>query len=200
MGKFTSPDPSENGDAANPQETAAVKSSWATELWDWVKTIAIAFCIMVLLNMFVFNLSMVKGESMEPTLEESERLFINKLVYRFADPDRGDVVVLKDPSNGPDKKGFLVKRIIGLPGDTVEVKGHLLYVNGKVQNEPYTDVPIEDPDFAPVSIEEGHYFVMGDNRHIRKSKDSREFGSVQESDIVGRAEFILWPLSKIKGL
>lgn len=200
MGQIIPPGSGDNGDAANPQETEAEKSSWVTELWDWVKTIAIAFCIMVLLNMFVFNLSMVKGESMEPTLEASERLFINKLVYRFADPGRGDVIVLKDPSNGPDKKEFLVKRIVGLPGDTVEVKGHILYVNGEAQEESYTDVPIEDPDFAPVTLEEGHYFVMGDNRHHRKSKDSREFGSVKESDIVGRAEFILWPLSKIKGL
>lgn len=200
MGQLNSPGSSDNGDQVNPQEAAAEKNSWVTELWDWVKTIAIAFCIMVLLNMFVFNLSMVKGESMQPTLEASERLFINKLVYQFADPDRGDVIVLKDPSNGPDKKEFLVKRIVGLPGDTVEVKGHILYVNGEAQEESYTDVPIEDPDFAPITIEEDHYFVMGDNRHLRKSKDSREFGSVKESDIVGRAEFILWPLSKIKGL
>lgn len=200
MGQFIPPDSSENGDAVTPPDFAPEKSSWVTELWDWVKTIAIAFCIMVLLNMFVFNLSMVKGESMQPTLEESERLFINKMVYRFADPDRGDVIVLKDPSNGPDKKEFLVKRIVGLPGDTVEVKGHILYVNGEAQEETYTDVPIEDPDFAPVTLEEGRYFVMGDNRHHRKSKDSREFGSVKQSDIVGRAEFILWPLSKVRGL
>ncbi|MGM1047047.1 signal peptidase I [Paenibacillus uliginis N3/975] len=200
MGQVIPPGSSENGDASNSQGKPAEKNSWAAELWDWVKTIAIAFCIMVLLNMFVFNLSMVKGESMKPTLEASERLFINKLVYRFADPNRGDVIVLKDPSTGPDRKEFLVKRVIGLPGDTVEVKGHILYVNGEAQEEPYTDVPIEDPDFGPVTLEEGRYFVMGDNRHLRKSKDSREFGSVKESDIVGRAEFILWPLSKIKGL
>ena len=200
MGQVIPPGPGGDGDASDSQGKPVEKNSWATELWDWVKTIAIAFCIMVLLNMFVFNLSMVKGESMEPTLEASERLFINKLVYRFADPGRGDVIVLKDPSNGPDKKEFLVKRIVGLPGDTVEVKGHILYVNGVAQEESYTDVPIEDPDFAPLTLEEGSYFVMGDNRHLRKSKDSREFGSVKESDIVGRAEFILWPLSKIKGL
>lgn len=200
MGQAVPPGSGGNKEAPDSQGTAAGKSSFASELWDWVKTIAIAFCIMVLLNMFVFNLSMVKGESMEPTLEASERLFINKIVYRFADPDHGDVVVLKDPSNGPDKKDFLVKRIIGIPGDTVEVKGHALYINGKPQEETYTEVPIEDPDFGPVKLEEDRYFVMGDNRHFQKSKDSRKFGSVNKSDIVGRAEFIFWPLSKIRGL
>ncbi|WP_106768944.1 signal peptidase I [Paenibacillus faecalis] len=200
MGQIIPPGSNESEDTSNAKGKSAGKNGWAAELWDWVKTIAIAFGIMVLLNMFVFNLSMVKGESMEPTLEASERLFINKLVYRFSEPDRGDVIVLKDPSTGPDQKEFLVKRIIGIPGDTVEVKGHILYVNGVAQDEPYTDSPIEDPDFGPVKLEEDRYFVMGDNRHLRKSKDSREFGSIKRSDIVGRAEFILWPLSEIKGL
>lgn len=194
------PDSSGNEDTTGSADKPAGKNSLSAELWDWVKTIAIAFGIMVLLNMFVFNLSMVKGESMEPTLEASERLFINKIVYRFAEPARGDVIVLRDPSEGPDKKDFLVKRVVGIPGDAIEVKGHILYVNGKPQEEAYTDVPIEDPDFGPLKLEDGRYFVMGDNRHFQKSKDSRKFGSISKSHIVGRAEFIFWPLTKIKGL
>ncbi|MBO2945296.1 signal peptidase I [Paenibacillus sp. F411] len=196
MEQTVPPGSSGNNDAPKGKKEA----SFAAELWDWIKTIAIAFAIMLLLNMFVFNLSMVKGESMEPTLTASERLFINKIGYRFGDPRHGDVIVLKDPSDGPDKKEFLVKRIVGVPGDTVEVKGHILYVNGKAQKEEYTDVPIEDPDYGPVTVEEGHYFVMGDNRHFQKSKDSRKFGTVERSEIVGKAEFIFWPLSEIKGL
>ena len=195
-----SPETEDGRAPESPRKSPPNKNSWAAELWDWIKTIAIAFCIMVLLNMFVFNLSTVKGESMEPTLHESERLFINKIVYRFTEPDRGEVVVLKDPSEGLDKKTFLVKRVVGVPGDTVESRGHMLYVNGVLQEEHYTEVPIEDPDFGPVKLEEDQYFVMGDNRHYEKSKDSRKFGSVRKSDIVGRAEFILWPLSQIKGL
>lgn len=200
MGQVISPDSTEQGENNGPQNQPGKKNSWAAELWDWVKTIAIAFVIMVLLNMFVFNLSMVKGESMQPTLVASERLFINKVVYRFAEPGHGDVIVLKDPSDGPDKKEFLVKRVVGVPGDTIEVKDQKLYVNGVAQQEGYTDVPIEDPGFEPITLEEGRYFVMGDNRHLGKSKDSRMFGSVKESDIVGRAEFIFWPLSEIKKL
>ncbi|AYB46416.1 signal peptidase I [Paenibacillus lautus] len=200
MGQVIPPDSTEHGENNGPQNQPAKKNGWAAELWDWVKTIAIAFVIMVLLNMFVFNLSMVKGESMQPTLVASERLFINKVVYRFSEPSHGDVIVLKDPSDGPDKKEFLVKRVVGVPGDTIEVKDQKLYVNGVAQEEGYTDVPIEDPGFEPVTLEEGRYFVMGDNRHLGKSKDSRMFGSVKESDIVGRAEFIFWPLSEIKKL
>lgn len=200
MGQVIPPDSAENGQSGEPRQQTGGKNGWAAELWDWVKTIAIAFVIMVLLNMFVFNLSTVKGESMQPTLTASERLFINKVVYRFAEPKHGDVIVLKDPSDGPDKKEFLVKRIVGVPGDTIEVKNQKLYVNGVPQEEKYTDVPIEDPGFKPVKLEEGRYFVMGDNRHLGKSKDSRMFGSVKESDIVGRAEFIFWPLSEIKKL
>ncbi|MGG3509367.1 MULTISPECIES: signal peptidase I [Paenibacillus] len=200
MGQVISPDSTEHGENNEPQNQPGKKNGWAAELWDWVKTIAIAFVIMVLLNMFVFNLSMVKGESMQPTLVASERLFINKVVYRFSAPSHGDVIVLKDPSDGPDKKEFLVKRVVGVPGDTIEVKDQKLYVNGVAKQEGYTDVPIEDPGFEPIVLEEGRYFVMGDNRHLGKSKDSRMFGSVKESDIVGRAEFIFWPLSEIKKL
>ncbi|NMO98089.1 signal peptidase I [Paenibacillus lemnae] len=197
MGQTVPPDSTGKNEAPESNKSG---NSFGAELWDWFKTIAIAFCIMMLLNVFVFNLSMVKGESMEPTLTASERLFINKIGYRFSDPQRGDVIVLKDPSDGPDKKEFLVKRVVGVPGDTVEVKGHILYVNGEAQEEKYTDVPIEDPDMEPVTLEKNHYFVMGDNRHFQKSKDSRRFGSVNKSDIVGKAEFIFWPLSEIKGL
>lgn len=171
-----------------------------SEVWDWAKTVVIAFVIMMLLNLFVFNLSMVKGQSMQPTLYEKERLFVDKIVYNFKAPSQGEVVVLRDPSNGPDKKEFLVKRVIGTPGDTIEVKDHKLYVNGQLQVEPYTEVEIQDPDFGPLTVEKDHYFVMGDNRHKDASKDSRSFGCVSTKEIVGRAEFIFWPVSQIRGL
>ncbi|MDR9852588.1 signal peptidase I [Paenibacillus sp. VCA1] len=190
---------SENDEKAKT-EAEPKKRSFAAEVWDWAKTIVIAFVIMMLLNLFVFNLSMVKGQSMQPTLHERERLFIDKIVYDFKTPSRGEIVVLHDPSNGPDRKEYLVKRVIGVPGDTVEVKNHKLYVNGEPQSEPYTEVEIQDPDFGPLKLDKDHYFVMGDNRHLGASKDSRSFGSVSAKDIVGRAEFIFWPVSQIRGL
>ncbi|WP_454192586.1 signal peptidase I [Paenibacillus sp. Marseille-Q7038] len=170
------------------------------ELKEWFKTIAIALVIMLLLNLFVFNISIVKGESMQPTLIEQNRLFINKIIYEFEEPQRQDVVVLHDPSNGPDRKEFLVKRVIGIPGDLIEIRDHVLYVNGEAQHESYTDTTIEDPDFGPIKLQEDHYFVMGDNRHAGMSKDSRLFGSVIADEIVGKAEFIFWPKESMKRL
>jgi len=183
--------------AAKPGKTSL---SWLAELWDWTKTIVVSFAIMMVLNLFVFNLSMVQGQSMQPTLVERDRLFVNKIVYDFGTPSRFDVVVLRDPSDDIGKKDFLVKRIVGIPGDTIEVKDHYLYVNGERQSESYTDTEVQDPDFGPLTLEKDHYFVMGDNRHEGKSKDSRIFGSITSDEIVGKAEFIFWPFSEIKKL
>ncbi|WP_068782775.1 signal peptidase I [Paenibacillus phocaensis] len=187
------------GPAGKPRADAP-QSRWAAELWEMLKTIVIAFAIMLLLNVFVFNLSLVKGQSMEPTLEEQERLFVDKLVYRLGHPKRGEVVVLKDPSVDADRKPYLVKRVVAVPGDTVEVRSGELLVNGIPQNEPYTDSRIEDGNMAEVQLGAGDYFVMGDNRHAGRSKDSRYFGSVKEKWIVGRAEFVFWPIAKIRDL
>ncbi|MFX3648654.1 MAG: signal peptidase I [Paenibacillus sp.] len=183
-----------------PLEPEQPEKSWVAELWDWVKTIVVAFVIMMLLNLFVFNLSMVKGQSMQPTLVERDRLFVNKIVYHLGTPSRSDVIVLRDPSEGVEKKDFLVKRIVGLPGDTIEVRDHHLYVNGERQAETYTDIEVQDPDFGPITLEPDHFFVMGDNRHEGKSKDSRVFGSITSDQIVGKAEFIFWPFSELKKL
>ncbi|MDQ0089213.1 signal peptidase I [Paenibacillus anaericanus] len=190
----------EQDKAIAAEEILQSKKTWLVELWDFSKTILIAFVVMLLLNIFVFNLSLVKGQSMEPTLENQERLFVNKLVYHIGSPKSGDVVVLKDPSTGSDRKMFLVKRVVAEPGDTVEIREHKLIVNGQSQDEPYTDVQIQDSDIKPLTLGENEYFVMGDNRHAGRSKDSRSFGSVKSEQIVGRAEFVFWPISKIRGL
>ncbi|QSF47584.1 signal peptidase I [Paenibacillus tianjinensis] len=155
---------------------------------------------MSLLNIFVFNVSTVIGHSMQPTLYEGEKLVINKITLSFAAPGRGDVIVLHDPSTGPDRKEYLVKRVIGIPGDIIEVKEHQLYVNGELADEPYIDTDIEDSDFPALTVEKGTYFVMGDNRHAGASKDSRFFGPVPLSTIVGKVEYIWWPLSKLGAL
>jgi signal peptidase I len=171
-------------------------TGWRKELWDWSKALIVAFIIVLLLRAFVFQLSTVKSFSMEPTLREHEWLFINKIVLDIGSLKRGDVVILKDPSEGPDRKEFLVKRIIGMPGDTLEVRGGQLYINGQLKVEPYTDSSIEDGDFEQVQVDAGHYFVMGDNRHLNASKDSRTFKQVPEEMIKGRADLIIWPITR----
>lgn len=176
------------------------KSSIAAELWDWIKSFAIAIVIVLLVHTFVFNLSTVRGDSMRPTLEEGEWLFVNKFNYVIGQPKHGDVVILKDPSRTIDKKDFLVKRIVAVPGDTVEAREHHLYVNSERVEETYTDIAFEDMDFDPVIVRPGHYFVIGDNRRAGASRDSRSFGTVPEAMIKGQATFILWPMSKWRGL
>jgi signal peptidase I len=171
-----------------------------SELWEWIKSIGTALVIVVIIHFFVFNLSTVKGQSMEPTLLDGEWLFINKIGYIMGGPDRGDIVILKDPSQQLGFREFLVKRIVGLPGDTIEVSNEKLYINGKESNEPYTDVGIQDGNYGPELVPAGHYFVMGDNRHLLASTDSRRFHSVPEKLIKGKAQFIMWPLNKIGGL
>jgi len=185
-----------DGRTRKSRTSKAGLSGWRKELWDWSKALIIAFTIVLLLRAFVFQLSTVRSISMQPTLYENEWLFINKIVYDFGKPKRGDVVILKDPSVGPDRKDYLVKRVIGEPGDTLEIRNGQLYINGTLIVEPYTDVKIEDGDFAPVTVSDGHYFVMGDNRHRNASKDSRAFKEVPEELIKGRGDFILWPISK----
>jgi signal peptidase I len=171
-------------------------TGWKKELWDWSKALIVAVVIVLLLKAYVFQLSTVKHQSMQPTLYENEWLFINKIVYEFGDPKRGDVIILKDPSMDATRKEHLVKRVIGVPGDTLEIRNGQLYLNGVLKVEEYTDVKIEDGDYGPVTVTPDHYFVMGDNRHLDASKDSRSFNEVSRSFIEGRGDLILWPITR----
>ena len=171
-----------------------------SELWEWIKSIGFALAIVLVIHFFIFNLSTVKGQSMEPTLEDGEWLFINKIVYIVGGPDRGDIVILKDPDGNLGFRKYLVKRVVGLPGDTVEVSGGKLYINGKVVDEPYTDVEIQGDNYGPEKVPPDYYFVMGDNRHQWASTDSRIFHSIPGDLIKGKAQWVLWPLDKMGGL
>jgi len=171
-------------------------SGWRKELWDWAKSLLVAAVIVLLLKAYVFQLSTVRKVSMEPTLHENEWLFVNKIALKLGSLDRGDVVILKDPSDGMDHKEYLVKRIVGVPGDTLEVRDGELYINGELKVEPYTDVKIEDGNFGPTTVTPGHYFVMGDNRRLRASRDSRAFNEVPADMIKGRADLIVWPITR----
>lgn len=164
---------------------------------EWLKTMVLALIILGILNSWVFNISTVKGQSMQPTLVQQERLFINKLIYKFHTPARGDIIILHDPilSASPSSK-LLVKRVIAIGGDTIEIRNHRVYINQIKQQETYIDTDIGDEDHKPMIVPEGQYYVMGDNRHEGMSKDSRIFGTIALTQIVGRADFIIWPLSK----
>ncbi|MEK3725935.1 signal peptidase I [Paenibacillus sp. FSL H8-0034] len=169
-----------------------------TEVWSWTKSILIALFIVAMVHQYGFHLSTVKGASMQPTLEENEWLFINKTVQFIGSPSRGDVVVVKEPEASEPQPIFLVKRVVAVAGDEVWIQQGKLYVNGLFAMESYTDSPIEDGSLEPYTIPQGSLFVMGDNRHRLASYDSRSFGAVTLDKIEGRAEFIVWPLSKIR--
>ncbi len=171
-----------------------------SEVWEWIKALAIAIAFAFLIRTFLFAPFIVEGESMEYTLHNEEKLVVNKAIYYLEKPKRGDIVVFHaEPTRD------YIKRVIGLPGDTVEVRDDTLYVNGQPVDEPYLaqhkaeakeDGKVWTEDFGPVKVPDGKIFVLGDNR--RNSKDSREIGAVDISQVVGRSEFVFWPLNRIR--
>ncbi|WP_168188717.1 signal peptidase I [Thermoflavimicrobium daqui] len=135
--------------------------------------------------------SIVNGTSMLPTIHDGDRLFVNKLRVLIDCPKIGDVITFKDPSQ---MDRFLVKRVIGVSGDTIQIKHGVVYRNGKMVSEPYIDTHIEDGDFGPITVMPNTVFVLGDNRHRFASRDSRyqSIGLVPIKLIHGKVEFILW--------
>lgn len=151
-----------------------------------VETVLLTVVIFLVVNTATGRFR-IEGQSMEPNLHDGEYVLIDKISYRLHLPERGDVVVLTRPND----RDF-IKRIIGLPGDTVEVRGGRVIVNGTVLDEPYLNQPMH-MDMPSRKVESGRYFVMGDNRN--NSSDSRSFGSIAAADIVGRAWLVYWPPS-----
>lgn len=141
---------------------------------------------------FVAQAHVVHGHSMEPTIHPEQRLIVEKLSYRFGLPQRGDVVVIVR-EGGQER---LIKRVIGLPGEVVEVRLGEMFVNGRFLDEPYLPLNAGQPDFAPVTVPAGHVFVLGDNRN--NSNDSRYFGAVSLDQISGRAWLTYWPFSELQ--
>jgi signal peptidase I len=155
----------------------------------WVRDLAVATVASVLIITFLYQPVRVEGTSMLPRLEDRDRLFINKFVYRFTAIDRGDVVVFHYPRD-PEKS--YIKRVIALPGDSFRIDHGHVFVNGALVPEPY--VPPEYRDTRSVdemTLPPDEYFVMGDHRSI--SSDSRDFGLVDRSLIYGKAIFVYWP-------
>jgi signal peptidase I len=162
------------------------------ETWEWVKALGLAILLALVIHQFVFAQFLVDGESMMPTMEHRERLIVNKLVYRFHPPERGDIIVFQYPAD-PSKD--FIKRVIGVPGDTIEVRGGKVIRNGEALNEDYLG-ELTNGAYGPVPVKPGSLFVMGDNRN--NSKDSRDpsVGMVPYDLVVGRADLVFWPLEK----
>lgn len=163
--------------------------------FEWVRIILIAAVVALLLNCFVIFNAIVPSASMETTIMTGTRMIGNRLAYSFGNtPERGDIVIFKYPD---DETQVFVKRVIGIPGDTVEIISGVTYVNGEAIDEYYlTETPFE-LDFGPYEVPEGCYFMLGDNRN--NSKDSRYWTNtyVEEDAILAKAVVKYWPLSEI---
>jgi len=175
----------------NPGVSTATSASPGFFLRDLVLSVLIAVGIIL----FLYQPVKVEGTSMMPTLSDQERIFINKFTYRFGIEDirRGDMVVFLFP--GDTTKSY-IKRVIGVPGDEVEVKEGAVLLNGSVVEEPYVPAEFLDRISAPRTIvKAGEYYVMGDHRSA--SNDSRSWGTVPKQYIYGKAVFVYWPLDKL---
>jgi signal peptidase I len=171
-------------------------------LIEWGIVVVIAVVAAILLRLFVVQTFYIPSPSMSPTLKVGDRIVVSKLSYDFHGVGRGDIIVFNAPkavaSSCLTTDKVLVKRVIGLPGETISDHDGVVYINGKVLHETY--LPKNDPStytapFGPIHVASNNYFVMGDNR--TESCDSRYWGTVTKSELIGKVEMRIWPLSRI---
>lgn len=166
----------------------------ARAFFDWVVVVGVALLVAILVRTFLLAHFVVEGSSMHSTLHEGDRVFVNKMSYRLHEPNRGDVVVLHE-INGVSERD-LIKRVIALPGEEIEMEDCVVRIDGLLLKEPYLDPMVVTPsncgrNFEAQTVPEDHVFVMGDNRP--GSQDSRDLGVIPYEDLVGRAFVVFWP-------
>lgn len=181
----------------NKKEDPDTLSKGMSEVISLILYIAVALVITFLLIKYVGQRTVVDGQSMEPTLYNNDNLIVDKISYRFKDPERFDIIVF--PYQYKDDT-YYIKRIIGLPGETVQIDTEgTIYIDGEILEESYGKEIIKDPVLAaqPITLGDDEYFVLGDNRN--HSGDSRfaDVGNVKRSQIIGRAFFRMWPISSM---
>ncbi|OGY94214.1 MAG: signal peptidase I [Candidatus Komeilibacteria bacterium RIFOXYC1_FULL_37_11] len=169
--------------------------SWFKKLailfFEIVKVVVISLAIILPIRLFLVQPFYVEGASMEPNFYQNEYLIIDEISYRFNEKQRGEVIIFKNPQN---TKAYFIKRIIGLPGETVSVENGKVFINGEVLDEPYIS-HLSSDNHASVILADEEYFVMGDNR--TNSLDSRQLGPINKSYIIGRVWFRGWPVNRI---
>lgn len=168
--------------------------SWRVEALEWGKSFALAIILALVIRIFLIEVYIVDGVSMQPSLHHGERVLVNKLVYRFTEPGFADVIVFRYPR---DRERDFIKRVVAVAGQTVETRDSHLYVDGMRLTEPYLDVATHGT-FGPTVVPDGTVFVMGDNRQF--SLDSRDpaVGFVPITEIKGKAMVIFWPLPALR--
>lgn len=169
-----------------------MRASQRGTLRELLETVVIAVALALLIRIFVVESFQVQGTSMEPTLQHRDRLIVYKLGYRWASPERGDIIVFHYPL---DPTRDFVKRVIAVPGDSIRIEQGRVFVNNVALDEPHVKAPSND-SMPERTVPPGAYFVMGDHRN--NSEDSRKFGFVREELIVGKAILVYWPLDAVR--
>ncbi|AFZ59530.1 signal peptidase I [Anabaena cylindrica FACHB-243] len=181
----------------NIKETSTSSKTWRA--WQENLTlVAIALTLALLIRTFIAEPRLIPSESMYPTLHTGDRLVVEKVSYRFHPPKTGDIVVFKSPPElqrrGYEANQAFIKRVIGMPGEVISVAKGKVYLDGQPLQEEYIAEPPNQP-FAPVTVPENEFFVMGDNRN--DSNDSRYWGFLPQKNLIGRATFRFWPFDRI---
>jgi signal peptidase I len=179
-------------DSSLPENGEQPSPGTRRELRAWARDLVAALGLAMIIIVFFYQPVKVEGTSMAPLISDQERIFINKFVYRFEPIGRGDVVVFWYPL---DRSKSFIKRVVGLPGDMVDIRDGHVYINGNYLAEPYVPPRYEDnSDYGPSRVPRDQYFVLGDHRI--SSNDSRIFGMVPASFIYGKAVFAYWPFTQ----
>jgi len=177
---------------AAPALPASTRSGLGEFVWEILQTLILAGLLIIFFRAFIFQNYLVEGNSMLPTLEPQERLIVGRIHYLIGQPQRGDVIVFQFPQ---DPERDFVKRVIGLPGETVTIEQGQVFIDGRpLPAETYV-VHADSRSAGPVTLAAGEYWVMGDNR--AGSSDSRSWGPLQKRLIIGKAWFVYLPLSRI---
>ncbi len=195
-----SPDPSlppQPSPVPQADEPAKKKPSGLRNVVEWVVIIVGALLVAFIVKTFLVQAFYIPSGSMLPTLQEQDRVLVNKLSYDLHDVERGDLVVFEGPDQAPGQVKDLIKRVIALPGETVESRPDgFIYIDGKMLLEPYLGSGITTGPLEPTTVPADHIWVMGDNRG--NSRDSRFFGPIKESSIIGKAFVRVWPISSFR--
>jgi signal peptidase I len=176
-----------------PAGSPPVETSVARAAFSWLRDLTLSVVIAIIIILFLYQPVKVEGTSMMPSLVNDERIFINKFVYRFSKIERGDTVVFQFPQ---DTSKSYIKRVIGMPGDTVRIDQGTVIVNGKPLEEPYVAPGYRDTvSKDEITVHADEYYVLGDHRN--SSNDSRNWGEVKRDLIYGKAVFVYWPLDRL---
>jgi signal peptidase I len=163
---------------------------------EWLVLVVASLAVALVVRAFLIQAFYIPSESMVPTLHKDDRVLVNKLSYRLHDVHRGDVIVFEAPAAAATTEvKDLIKRVVGLPGETIEGRGGEIYIDGKPLDEPYLPTTVRSREFPAEKVPLEHFWVLGDNR--QDSKDSTFFKSIDENTIVGRAFVRIWPLKAL---